>query len=73
VCSIDGLLNKDKFSTKEWEKLQEIALRKLQDQEAMLVLDLNNYIGEHSMEEIETFDKKYNKPIYYLSKLTKHP
>ena len=72
VCSMDGLLNKNEFSSKEWEKLQEIALRKLQDQEAMLVLDINHYIGEHSMEEIETFEKKYNKPIYYLSKLTKN-
>lgn len=72
VCSIDGLLNKDKFSPKEWEKLQEIALRKLQNQDAMLVLDVNNYIGDHSLEEIEMFTKKYNKPIYYLSKLRKN-
>jgi hypothetical protein len=71
VCSIDGLLNKEKFSPKEWEKLQEIALRKLQDQDAMLVLDIDSYIGDHSMEEIETFDKKYKKPVYYLSKLRK--
>ncbi|MFX1279668.1 MAG: hypothetical protein ACFFA3_09650 [Promethearchaeota archaeon] len=72
VCSIDGLLNKDKFSPNEWEKLQEIALRKLQNQDAMLVLDVNNYIGEHSLEEIEMFTKRYNKPIYYLSKLRKN-
>ena len=71
ICSIDGLLNKEKFSPKEWEKLQEIALRKLQDQDAMLVLDVDNYIGDHSMEEIETFNKNYNKPVYYLSKLSK--
>jgi hypothetical protein len=72
VCSIDGLLNKDKFSPKEWEKLQEIALRKLQNQDAMLVLDVNNYIGDHSLEEIEMFTRRYNKPIYYLSKLRKN-
>ena len=73
ICSIDGLLNKEKFSPREWEKLQEIALRKLKDQDAMLVLDVNDYIGDHSMEEIETFDKKYKKPVYYLSKLIKDP
>jgi len=73
VCSIDGLLNKEKFSPREWEKLQEISLRKLQDQDAMLVLDVDNYIGDHSMEEIETFNKNYKKPVYYLSKLTKDP
>ncbi|MFX1377137.1 MAG: hypothetical protein ACFFA0_15130 [Promethearchaeota archaeon] len=72
ICSIDGLLNKEKFSPKEWEKLQEIALRKLYDQDAMLVLDVNNYIGDHSMEEIETFQNKYKKPIYYLSDLRKN-
>jgi hypothetical protein len=69
ICSIDGLLNKEKFSPKEWDKLQEIALRKLKDQQAMLVLDVDKYIGDHSKEEIETFDKKYKRPIYYLSEL----
>ena len=72
ICSIDGLLNKEKFSSNEWEKLQEIALRKLQDQDAMLVLDIDNYIGDHSMEEIETFQNKYKKPVYYLSELRKN-
>ncbi len=71
ICSVDGLLNKEKFSFNEWEKLQEIALRKLQDQEAILVLDIDGYIGDHSMEEIENFEKKYKKPIYYLSELRK--
>jgi hypothetical protein len=71
ICSIDGLLNKEKFSPKEWEKLQEIALKKLQDQDAILVLDINGYIGDHSMEEIEVFEKKYRKTIYYLSELKK--
>ncbi|MHA2400181.1 MAG: hypothetical protein ACXADU_15005 [Promethearchaeota archaeon] len=71
ICSVDGLLNKEKFSFNEWEKLQEIALRKLQDQEAILVLDIEGYIGDHSMEEIENFEKKYKKPIYYLSELRK--
>ncbi|MFX0082951.1 MAG: hypothetical protein ACFE94_14460 [Candidatus Hodarchaeota archaeon] len=72
ICSVDGLLNKKKFSPEEWEKLQEIALRKLQDQDAMLVLDIDGYIGDHSMEEIEIFQRKYKKPIYYLSKLRNH-
>jgi len=72
ICSVDGLLNKEKFSPREWEKLQEIALRKLQDQDAILVLDVNGYIGDHSMEEIEIFEKKYKKPIYYLTKLRKN-
>ncbi|MHA1884117.1 MAG: hypothetical protein ACXAAI_08775 [Promethearchaeota archaeon] len=71
ICSVDGLLNKEKFSFNEWEKLQEIALRKLQDQEAILVLDIDGYIGDHSTEEIENFEKKYKKPIYYLSELRK--
>jgi len=71
ICSIDGLLNKEKFSSIEWEKLQEIALKKLKDQDALLILDINNYIGSHSKEEIEFFKKNFNKPIYYLSKLKK--
>jgi len=71
ICSIDGLLNKNKFSEAEWEKLQQIALKKLKDQDAMLVLDIDGYIGDHSMEEIEVFDKQYGKPIYYLSRLRK--
>ena len=72
ICSVDGLLNKQKFSPKEWEILQEIALRKLEEQDAILVLDVDNYIGEHSKEEIVVFETKYNKPIYYLTKLRKN-
>jgi hypothetical protein len=71
ICSIDGLLNKTMFSVAEWEKLQQIALKKLEDQDAMLVLDIDGYIGDHSMEEIEVFSKQYAKPIYYLSRLRK--
>jgi len=69
ICSIDGLLNKNIFNTEEWKELQQIALRKLHDQDAILVLDVHNYIGDQSKEEIEYFEKKLKKPIYYLSKL----
>ena len=69
ICSIDGLLNKKKFSEEEWEKLQLIALKKLHQQDAILVLDIKSYIGKHSKEEIDYFRIKINKPIYYLSKL----
>ena len=41
VCSVDGLLNNFFFNNNELDKLQEIALRKLIDQEAILVLDLS--------------------------------
>lgn len=71
ICSVDGLLNKDKFSDEEWDKLQEIALRKFNDQEAILVLDVDNYIGEQSREEIEYFETHLCKPVYYLSRLKK--
>jgi len=71
ICSIDGLLNKEKFSTEEWEVLQEIALRKLENQEAILVIDVNDYIGKHSREEIEYFENRRKVPVYYLSKLKK--
>jgi hypothetical protein len=69
ICSVDGLLNKDTFSEKEWDKLQEIAIRKLNDQEAILVIDVDNYIGEQSKEEIEYFNSRLHKPVYYLSSL----
>ncbi len=69
ICSVDGLLNKNLFSSEEWDNLQEIALKKLKDQEAILVLDVDNYIGDQSREEIEYFETKLNRPIYYLSKL----
>ena len=69
ICSVDGLLNKDKFNEEEWDKLQEIAIQKLNDQEAILVLDVDNYIGEQSREEIEHFNSYLHKPIYYLSRL----
>lgn len=71
ICSVDGLLNKKDFSPKEWQKLQEIALKKLENQEAILVLDVNDYIGDHTKEEIEFFKTQIKKPIYYLSKLKK--
>ena len=69
ICSVDGLLNKPKFSLEEWDILQEIALRKLEDQEAILVLDVDNYIGIQTREEIEYFEKELKRPIYYLSEL----
>ena len=69
ICSVDGLLNKPEFSVEEWDKLQEIALKKLEDQEAILVLDVDNYIGDQSREEIEYFKKELKRPIYYLSEL----
>ncbi|MFW9938380.1 MAG: hypothetical protein ACFFD5_12085 [Candidatus Thorarchaeota archaeon] len=71
ICSVDGLLNKDVFSPNEWAKLQEIALKKLFDQESILVLDVDNYIGEQSREEIDYFENKLKKPVYYLSRLRK--
>ena len=69
ICSVDGLMNKEKFSNEEWDKLQEIALRKLHDQEAILVLDIDNYIGEQSKEEIDYFKNNLKRPIYFLSEL----
>jgi len=69
VCSVDGLLNKEKFNNHEWDKLQDIALRKLIDQEAILVLNVEDYIGEQSREEIDYFDKILKKSVYYLSDL----
>ena len=69
VCSVDGLLNKEKFSNYEWDKLQEIAIRKLSDQEGILVLDIENYIGKQSREEIDYFSEILKKPVYYLSDL----
>ena len=69
ICSIDGLLNKKKFSKEEWDILQEIALKKLKDQDAILVLDVDNYIGNETKEEIEYVRDTLNKPVYYLSQL----
>ncbi|TFF95602.1 MAG: hypothetical protein EU544_02420 [Promethearchaeota archaeon] len=69
ICSLDGLLHKSKFSSEEWEALQSICLEKLKDQDALLVLDLDNYIGDHTSEEIHYFRENLKKPIYYLSRL----
>ena len=69
ICSVDGLLNKEKFTNNEWDQLQEIALKKLNDQDAILVLDVNGYIGKQSKEEIVFFKDKLKRPIYYLSEL----
>ncbi|MHA1671953.1 MAG: hypothetical protein ACTSV5_15485 [Promethearchaeota archaeon] len=71
ICSVDGLLNKEKFSAKEWDKLQLIALKKLDDHDAILVLDVNGYIGDQSKEEIEYFTSELKRPVYWLSKLRK--
>ncbi len=69
IASVDGLFNKDMFAEEEWEILQEIALSKLKDQEAILVLDINGYFGKHTKEEIKFFQNKIKRPIYYFSKL----
>ena len=69
ICSVDGLLHKEKFSSEEWESLQKTGLTKLKEQDAILVLDVDNYIGNHTREEIEYFNNELKKPIYYLSQL----
>jgi hypothetical protein len=69
ICSVDGLLHKQKFSDEEWDALQKIALRKLNEQGAILVLDIDNYIGNETNEEIEYVRDVLKKPVYYLSKL----
>ena len=71
ICSVDGLLNKEKFSVKEWYKLQEIAMRKLHQYDAILVLDVSDYIGDQTKEEIKYFQNVLNRPIYYFSRLKK--
>jgi hypothetical protein len=72
ICSVDGLLNKEEFSIEEWDRLQEIALKKLHEQEAILVIDVEDYIGEQTREEIEYFKNVLKKPVYYLSKLRRN-
>lgn len=69
ICSVDGLFNKEMFSEEEWEKLQTIALQKLHNHDAILVIDVDSYIGDHSKEEIEYFEQVIKKPMYYLSQL----
>ncbi len=71
IGSFDGLLNKSLFSYDEWEELQAICIRKLKFQDAILVLDVNNYIGDHTTEEINYCTKTFKIPVYYLSKLIK--
>lgn len=68
MCHANGVLKKETFTKEEWEKLQRIALRKLEHMDAILVLDIDGYTGHHTKEEIEYFEK-LNRPIYYLSKL----
>jgi hypothetical protein len=41
----------------------------LHNQEAILVIDIDNYIGEQTNEEIEYFENVLKRPVYYLSKL----
>ena len=71
ICSVDGLLNKEKFSQEEWDKLQEIAFRKLHYYDAIIVIDVNGYIGDQTTEEIYYFQNVLNRPIYYFSRLKK--
>jgi len=71
LCSVDGLLYKNQFSNKEWDALQDIALRKLRDQDCILVLNINGYIGDQTQEEINYFRDVLQKPVYYLSDLIK--
>lgn len=70
ICSLDGLMHKELFSEEEWETLQQTCLDKLKDLDAILVLDVNNYIGSHTREEIDCFQESEGKTIYYLSKLS---
>ena len=71
LCSVDGLLNKEKFSLEEWDKLQEIAIRKLYHYDAILVLDIDDYIGDQTNQEINYFQNVLNRPIYYFSRIKK--
>ena len=44
-------------------------LKKLKDYDAILVLDVDGYIGDQSKEEIEYFKSTLKKPIYWLTHL----
>ncbi|MHA1343863.1 MAG: hypothetical protein ACTSQG_07745 [Promethearchaeota archaeon] len=71
ICSVDGLFNKEKFSSDEWGALQGICIEKLKNQDAILVLDILDYVGSHTLEEIEYFREKLKKKVYRLSELKK--
>ena len=67
ITSIDLVLQND------LQKLLSTTLKSLSNynvgQGAILVIDVNNYIGEQSKEEIEYFIKELKRPVYYLSEL----
>lgn len=71
IASMDGLLHKEKFSEDEWESLQKTALKKLEYQQALLVLNVGGYVGDHTREELELFENELKRPIYYLTELKK--
>lgn len=70
ACSFYSIGHKYEFSPDEWEALQGIALQKIKEADAILVIDAEHggqvYIGDHTREEVASMG---TIPIHYLSKL----
>lgn len=59
-----------KITEKELEQLKEVHFKKIEMSDAILVIDVNNYIGKSTSLEIE-YANKLGKEIIYYSDLVK--
>lgn len=60
-----NLEDKDAYTNEEAEMLDKMALEKIKISDAILVVNINNYIGESTKKEIEYAEKLNKEIIYY--------
>ena len=62
--------DKEKYTHEQIQKLKNAHLQKIEISDAILVVNVNNYIGESTRLEIE-FAKQHNKQVLYYTNIIK--
>ena len=60
--------DKEKYTPEQIQKLKYAHLQKIEISDAILVVNVNNYIGESTQSEIE-FAKEHNKRVLYYTNI----
>lgn len=70
ITPVYPVLENYKITDEQLEKLKESHFKKIELSDAILVVNVNNYIGDSTMAEIE-YAKKLGKEIIYYTDLIK--
>ena len=68
ITPIFQISSNSKYTDEQLQKLKMAHLRKIEISDAILVVNVNNYIGESTQSEIE-FAKEHNKRVLYYTNI----